>query len=144
MIKETITYVDFNGNQLTEDFRFHLSTPEVMSITARVGTDLDKYVQKLKVELDGMKIMEMMQMLMLESYGELNADGRFYKTPEIRQKFEYSNAYPVLFEKLFNDPEMTTRFASGLAATASPQDGQPTSNVAVAPIMQSQQVMNSN
>ena len=65
------------------------------------------------------------------------------KTPEIRQKFEYSNAYPVLFEKLFNDPEMTTRFASGLAATASPQDGQPTSNVAVAPIMQSQQVMNS-
>ena len=34
MIKETITYTDYNGNQITEDFRFHLSVPEVMTITA--------------------------------------------------------------------------------------------------------------
>lgn len=136
MIKETITYTDYNGNQITEDFRFHLSVPEVMSITARVGMDLEEYVTKLKIELDGMKIMEMMQILLLESYGELSPDGRFYKTPEIRRKFEYSNAYPVLFEKLFNDPEMTKRFASGLAATVSPGNGeQATGDASVSPFM---------
>lgn len=46
MIKQKITYVDFNGEERTEDFYFHLSMPEVVRLEAKIGASLDVHSKK--------------------------------------------------------------------------------------------------
>ena len=115
MLKKTIKYVDFNEQEVTEDFYFNLTTPEVTKMVAKIGDDIDKHAEKLAASGDYEGIIDFVEMLILTSYGVKSEDGkRFVKSKEARENFEYSAAYAELFEQLMADPEQSKAFGQGL------------------------------
>ena len=115
MLKKKVTYLDFNDQEVTEEFYFNLTTPEVTRIIAKIGSDIDVYAEKLAKEEDYEGIIDFTETLILTSYGVKSEDGkRFVKSKEARENFEYSAAYAELFEQLMTDPEQSKAFGQGL------------------------------
>lgn len=116
MIKQQLTYVDFNNLERTEDFYFHLSLPEAVRLEAKLGNPLDKHAKLLAANNDTNGMIEFLESVILDSYGVKTEDGRsFKKSPQLREEFEYSNAYAELFQLLIVDPDLAHKFGQGVA-----------------------------
>jgi hypothetical protein len=116
MFKQTIEYVDFNGNEKKEDFYFHLSVPEVTRLEIELGKPISEYAQELAASKDVKQMIPFVERIVLNSYGVKTSDGKsFRKNKELREEFEYSNAYAELFEMLFTNPELAQKFGAGIA-----------------------------
>lgn len=129
MIKKTITYTDYDGNERTEDKYFHMSKRELIKWETESGSGgMDKLIEKIIEEEDRKKIVEMFDDLILRSYGEKSMDGRsFIKSEELRNAFANSAAYDQLFYELLSDTDKATEFVNGLI----PQDLNRQSNLEV-------------
>jgi hypothetical protein len=115
MIKKTIKYTDFNGQQRKETAYFNMNKLEVLKLTAKLGMDIDAYAKKLAESEDMPKMLQFIEDIILMSYGEKSQDGRsFEKSKEKTEKFENSNAFAELFEQLLLNPQQTSQFASGI------------------------------
>lgn len=116
MFKQNITYVDFNGVERKEDFYFHLSLPEVTRLEAELGRSMEDHVKDLVSNQDLKTLIDFLEKMILNSYGRKTSDGKsFYKSKELRQEFEYSQAYAELFEMLLTNPELAKKFGEGVA-----------------------------
>ena len=115
MIKKTIKYKDFNGNELTEEFYFHMNKAEATMFVAEANGDLEAYISEIIQKNDMKALVELMQKIILKSYGIKAADGkRFIKSEQLTKDFEQSIPYAELFEELMTDPEQTKIFAQGI------------------------------
>lgn len=116
MLKKTVTYTDFDGNQRTEDHYFNLTKAEVMMwLTTNGDYTLDKMIAQLTKEHDGRRIMELFEDLILRSYGEKSLDGRkFVKTDEIRENFKSTEAYSQIFMEVVTDAEKAADFVRSI------------------------------
>lgn len=117
MLKKTITYTDFNGVERTEPFYFNLTNAEVAEMAVGlVGTSsIEDYIERLTVETDPRKIVEIMKEIICKSYGKKSEDGRrFMKSEEILKEFTETNAYSVLFMELANDANAASAFFDGV------------------------------
>lgn len=120
MLKHTVTYTDFNGDEVTEDLYFHLSIPEIAKLEAKFGKELVTYAKELAKKEDANGMIEFLEEMVLGAYGEKTKDGRsFHKDPQARKDFEYSQAYAELFKQLILDQEFGQKFGEGLVAGAS-------------------------
>lgn len=121
MFKKRIKYVDFNGTPREEDFYFHMSPVEITRLEAKIGgLTLDTYTKNLVANQDLAEMIEFVEDLVLSSYGEKSQDGtRFMKGKQIREKFEYSQAYAELFEELLTNPESANKFSAGIGKQTS-------------------------
>lgn len=116
MFKHTVTYKDFNGNDRKEDLYFHLSLPEVTRIQAEIGKDIQDHVKELVDNQNLKNLLEFLEMMMLNSYGQKSSDGKvFNKTKEIRHAFEYSQAYAEIFEQMMTNPELAKKFGEAVS-----------------------------
>lgn len=116
MFRQNIKYKDFNGNERSEDFHFHLSLPEVTRLEAKVGKPIGEYSKDLASEGDPKKLLDFLEELILNSYGKKTSDGKsFLKSKELREEFEYSQAYAELFEMLLTNPDLSRKFGEGIA-----------------------------
>ena len=83
MIVKTITYTDFNGNERTESFWFHLSRPELTEMLLGIDNNIETYIKTIIKSENYYEIVKIFKKLILEAYGEKSEDGRrFMKTPE--------------------------------------------------------------
>ncbi len=119
MLKKEITYVDYNGDKVTESLYFNLSTVEQTRLFARYTTggykDLEEYAKHLMDKKDNAGMVTLVEDVILSSYGEKSPDGRaFVKTKAVREKFEYSMAYASLFEELLTNEESMRAFFNGV------------------------------
>ena len=116
MIKKTISYVDYDGNERTEDKYFHMSKRELIKWETESGSGgMDKMIERMIKEEDRKKLVDMFDDLILRSYGEKSIDGRsFIKSDEIRNNFANSAAYDSLFYELLSDTNAATEFVNGL------------------------------
>ena len=116
MIKKTITYTDYDGNERTEDKYFHMTNRELIKWETESGSGgMDKLIEKIIAEEDRKKIVDMFDDLILRSYGEKSMDGRsFIKNDEIREAFANSAAYDELFYELLSSTDNATEFVNGL------------------------------
>lgn len=122
MFKHNIKYTDFNGIERDEDFYFHLSIPEVARIEAKLGGPIETYTKTIAAEHDVDKLLEFVETIVLQAYGKKTLDGKsFIKNRELREEFEYSQAYAELFEQLLTDKEFAQQFGSKVAETAKHQ-----------------------
>ena len=120
MLKETIKYTDYEGNEREEDFYFNLNKAELMEMQLSTEGGLDKRIQKIISSQNGKEIIELFKAIILKAYGEKSDDGkRFIKNQEIRDSFEQSEAYSELFMKLATDADAATKFINGVI----PKDG---------------------
>ena len=115
MLKESITYVDFNGLERTEDFRFNLTKTELTRMETSKSGSLSALLTKIVNAKDMPDILEAIEMLILKSYGEISADGkRFDKSDKLSEDFSHTAAYDALFEKMINDDEYAYKFILGI------------------------------
>lgn len=116
MFKHDIKYTDFNGIERKEPFYFHLSLPEVTRLEAKLGKSLQEHTQELVERKNPKELIDFLEETVLSSYGVKSADGRsFKKSKELREDFEYSQAYAEFFEELLTDAELAQKFGAGVA-----------------------------
>lgn len=115
MLKKTITYVDLNGVERTEDFYFNLSKPEIVKMQGSAKGGYDVQLKGIANNLDGNRIMEFFEDLIRRSYGEKSEDGRrFMKSDEISKSFMETPAYEVLFEEMVTDDKAAADFVNAV------------------------------
>ena len=115
MLKKNIKYVDYDGNERTEDFYFNLNKAEVIELQLGTVGCLTKTLEKIVQEKDTSRIIEYFKTIILKAYGEKSADGRrFIKSQELRDAFEQTEAYSELFMELARDAKMAAEFINGV------------------------------
>ena len=121
MLKQTVTYNDYNDNEKTVDLYFHLTRTELFDqlarkeeleeLEARITSNPEK---EMPVE-DVLALVSVIKRFVALSYGERSADGEhFVKNEEVLQKFFSSAVYDEFFYSLFSDPTKATAFLKGI------------------------------
>lgn len=106
MLKRPITYTNFEGEEVTEEYYFNLTKAEILrlEVTTKGG-----FLSNLRRSLDDDntgRIFTLIETLILESYGEKSEDGkRFIKTEELKNDFSHSEAYSELLMELTTGTE---------------------------------------
>lgn len=120
MLKKTVTYIDYDGNERTEDFYFNLTKAECTEMELSFDGGLSSMIQRVVSSQDSKRIVEIFKDLILKAYGEKSPDGRrFIKTPEIRDGFAQTEAYSELFMDLATNADSAAVFVNGITPTVS-------------------------
>ena len=118
MLKKTITYVDFDGNERTEDFYFNLTKAEVTEMEMSIEGGLTKTLQKIVAAQNPPELIKIFKEVILKAYGEKSPDGRrFVKTQELKDGFACTQAYSELFVELATNADAAAAFMNGIAPT---------------------------
>lgn len=115
MLKKKITYVDYNGEERTEEFYFNLSKAEIMEMEMGTTGGLAESIKKIISTKDVPSIIKLFKDLVLKAYGEKSADGkRFIKSEELSTEFSQTEAYSILFMELATDADKAAEFVNGI------------------------------
>ncbi len=115
MLKKTISYVDYDGNERTEDFYFNLTKAELLEMSLSTAGGLDKYIEKITKTQDTPKLIELFKDIIIRSYGVKSDDGkRFIKNQEITEEFTQTEAYSDLFMTLATNDKEAADFLNGI------------------------------
>ena len=115
MIKKTIEFKDFNGNDRKEDHYFNLSEAELIEMEYGIKGGYNALIQQIIESQDTPSIMKVFKEIIMKSYGKKSLDGsRFEKSEEITNAFLQSNAYNTLFMEFMGNPEGFASFLAGI------------------------------
>lgn len=115
MLKKTVTYVDYNGVERTEEFYFNLSKAEVTEMELSVEGGFSKMLEEIVKSNDNARILELFKEMVLKAYGEKSADGRrFVKSKELSEAFSQTEAYSEIFMELAMDEKAAAAFVNGI------------------------------
>lgn len=115
MLKKTITYTDYNGNERTEDFYFNLTKAECAELEMSVNGGITAMIEKIIAAQEQPKLISVFKEFILKAYGVKSLDGkRFMKSDEIRTEFAETEAYSILFMELATDSNKAADFFNGI------------------------------
>ena len=115
MLKKTIVYTDYEGNERTDDFYFNLTQPELLEMNVSEKGGLEKAIERIIATDDYRKLVEIFKEIILKAYGEKSLDGRrFVKSKELSEQFSQTEAYSVLFVELATNAEVAIAFVNGI------------------------------
>ena len=98
MLKKTITYTDYDGNERKEDFYFNLNKAEIMEMEMSTSGGMAEMLQKIVDSQDAPAIIKAFKELVLKSYGQKSPDGkRFIKNATLREEFEQKHTHKYLW-----------------------------------------------
>lgn len=129
MLKKTMTYTDYSGNERTEDFYFNLSKAELLEMELSEAGGFEEMIRRIVASQDTAKITSVFKELILKSVGIKSPDGkRFMKSPEIREEFMQTEAYSDLFVELIGDADKAAAFVNGVVPADLSQAAQEQAN----------------
>jgi hypothetical protein len=115
VLKKTITYEDFNGETVSEEFFFHLSKAELVELELSHKGGLSEALKRIVEAEDGKGIVQEFKNIILSSYGQRSEDGKhFVKNQQLREEFESSEAYSSLFIELVTNTDAAIEFINGV------------------------------
>lgn len=115
MLKKTITYVDYNGNERVEDFYFNLTKAEATEMELSVEGGLTKKLEDIVNSQNNKEIIALFKEIILKAYGEKSQDGkRFIKSKELSEAFSQTEAFSELFMELALDGKASADFVNGI------------------------------
>lgn len=115
MLKKTVTYTDFKGNERTEDFNFHFKRSDLIDMEHSTAEGFSSLITRLINAKDLPEVIDIFKYLILEAYGEISPDGRrFMKNEEIKQAFSETEAYSKIFMELATDAKAAAEFVNGV------------------------------
>lgn len=119
MLKKTIKYTDYNGEERVEDFYFNLTKAELVEMEFSESGGLKNLLMKISAEKDTVRIADFFKQIILKAYGEKSADGkRFMKKDEngkpLSVAFSETEAYSELYMELASDDKAAAAFVTGI------------------------------
>lgn len=118
MVKKTVTFQDFDGKEVTKDFYFNISKMEFRVLDRKIPGGLQNMIDQIMKEKDEDRLIDLLDILILESYGEKAEDGRFVKEDRFGRRlssfFKISEAWDVLFMNLVSDEKELQEFLKGI------------------------------
>lgn len=121
MIKKTLKWKDFNGEEHMEDFYFHLYKPDMVDLEVSKTGGLSVMLPKMIASSDMGEVVEIFKKLIRMSLGIRSEDGKKFtkRSPEARQyvnDFMDSPAYAALFDDLTDEsnPNAGAEFLFGM------------------------------
>ena len=115
MIKKTISYTNFNGDKVNEDFYFNLTTAELLEEELRTNNTFSQKLERISQSTSAREILPVFTEIIKLSYGErVIENGPFIKSEEIWQSFKASPAFDVLLFSLLSDVEEVVEFIKAL------------------------------
>lgn len=120
MIKKTINYIDYDGNERSEEAWFNLSQAEIVEMNMSEQGGLEKMIHRIISEQDNKKLFALFKNVVLTSYGKKSDDGRrFVKSEELSTEFSQTEAYSkLMMELLSGDAKTAESFINGLVNSA--------------------------
>ena len=115
MIKKTIAYTDYNGNQRKEDFWFNLTKAEVARMEMSTEGGMAEMINRIVAAQDVPSLISVFEEMIQKSYGVKTPDGRgFTKRKEDLENFMATEAYSELFMELVTDADAAAKFLNGI------------------------------
>lgn len=116
MYAKTIKYEDYDGNEREETFYFNLSKAELIQLELSTTGGLEKMIKKITEEQDQQKLAELFTKIILISYGEKSADGKYFlkNDGELAKKFAQTEAFSELYWELATNAESAIAFINGI------------------------------
>lgn len=115
MLKKTITYTDYDGNERTEHFYFNLTEDEIISMELSAEGGLSKKIENIVSAQNNHQIYKLFREMIINAYGEKSPDGRrFMKSKEITDNFLQTEAFSVLIRELGSNAETAQAFVNGI------------------------------
>lgn len=123
MLKMPITYTNYDGVTVTEDFYFHFSKAELIEMQASSPDGLAAQLDEVANSNDPKLIIATFKKLILDAYGVKSEDGRrFEKSAGLRAEFVETEAFSELFMLLCTDADAAARFVNGVVPQNLEQD----------------------
>jgi hypothetical protein len=115
VLKKTITYKDFNDEEVSEDFFFHLNMAEMVELELSYEDGLSTSLAKIAAAQDGQGIVTEFKKIILSAYGKRSEDGKqFVKNQQLRDEFVATQAYSALFMELVTNTDAAIEFVNGI------------------------------
>lgn len=122
MLKKTIKYTDWDGNERSEEHYFNLSKSELTDMEMSENGGFDKYIEKIIESQDNKQIYQMFKEIVLMSYGEKSYDGKHFikkkvvngETIRLRDEFEQTGAFDELMMELIGKENAAATFINGV------------------------------
>lgn len=123
MVSKTINFINYNGEKDSEKAYFDMTEKEMSQFILKYGNNensLRNYIQRIAEEGNTKALFELIDDLLLSSYGIKSDDGkRFVKDKQKTLEFSTSEPYSVLFTEMFSNPDNFVDFIAGLSSNKS-------------------------
>ena len=111
MIKQEVTYVDYNGNKTVEDLYFNLTKAELIELDALMEGGMEGELLRIINSDNNLLILETFKQIIAKAYGRKSEDGRRFIKDEAETKaFLSSEAYSALIMLFFEDADAASNF----------------------------------
>lgn len=115
MIKKTIKFTDYDGNERSDDYYFNFTKAEVVEMEASETGGMKKMLESIIKANDTKRIIEVFKDMIQKSYGVKSPDGkRFIKNKEVLDDFMQTEAYSELFMELATNEQAAIAFVNGI------------------------------
>ena len=124
MIKQHVSYEDYDGNKVEKDLWFHLNKSDLAKMSLGFDNGLIEGLTELQQKGDKKAVAEFIDNLLVNAYGVRKPDSDvFLKTPEIKEDFQYSLAHDeILMMLLGGEDDEIINFIVGIMPGMSAED----------------------
>lgn len=124
MIKQHVSYEDYDGNKVEKDLWFHLNKSDLAKMSLGFDNGLIDGLTELQKKGDKKAVAEFIDNLLVNAYG-IRKPGSdvFLKTPEVKEDFQYSLAHDeILMMLLGGEDDKIINFIVGIMPGMSAKD----------------------
>ena len=115
MIKKTVTYEDYNGENRTETFYSHFTEAEILDMEMSTEGGFAERIQRIIDAKDQSALMKLIKKFVIDAYGVKSPDGkRFIKNDEVKAAFLECPAYSDIFMDMVTDDKLAAEFVNGV------------------------------
>ena len=115
MLKKTITYTDYNGEERTEDFYFNLTKSELTEMQLSKEGGFAEWLEKMVKAKNNAEIIKVFKQILFKAYGVKSDDGRrFIKSEALSEEFSQTEAYNQLFIELIENESTMADFINNV------------------------------
>jgi hypothetical protein len=116
MHARTMTYTNFDDEEVTEVFHFNMSKSDIIRLEAEKKGGFSEYLKEMVKTEDTPTLLAQFERILLMSFGIKSPDGKhFDKSEEISARFKNHAAYDKLFWEIFNDQDKLAEFLIEIA-----------------------------
>lgn len=124
MIKQHVSYEDYDGNKVEKDLWFHLNKSDIAKMSLGFDNGLIDGLTELQQKGDKKAVAEFIDNLLVNAYGVRKPGSDvFLKTAEIKEDFQYSLAHDeILMMLLGGEDDEIINFIVGIMPGMSAED----------------------